>query len=147
MPARTLIDAGPVVAFLNRHDAWHSWAADQFRQTSHFITCEPVLAEVCARLAYEGIDQWKVLDLLNLGVLVLEFDLRRRTDRVKALMEKYGDQPMDLADGCLVVMTEDSLDCTLVTLDREDFSVYRRNGREMIPFVSPGHRMRRRGTQ
>ncbi len=35
-------------------------------------------------------------------------------------------------------MTEQTEDSTVVTLDRKDFSVYRRHEREIIPFVSPG---------
>lgn len=69
------IDSGPVVAFLNRNDEWHGWAREQFKWFSEFTTCDAVLAEVCARLHYEGLDQWKALDLLAEGALVLDFDL------------------------------------------------------------------------
>ena len=61
------IDSGPVVAFLNRNDEWHGWVREQFKWFSEFTTCDAVLAEVCARLHYEGLDQWKALDLLAEG--------------------------------------------------------------------------------
>ncbi len=140
MPRKVLIDAGPIVAFLNENDLWHGWAVEQFQRFDHFVTCEAVLAEVCARLAYEGIPQTRALDLLNRGAVVLEFDLSRRAERVTGLMEKYADRPMDLADGCLVVMTEDYPDGLVLTLDRQDFSVYRRSGRHVIPIVAPAKR-------
>jgi uncharacterized protein len=54
-----------------------------------------------------------------------------------ALLKKYSDRHMDLADACIVRMTELVRDCQVVTLDRSDFSVYRRNGREMISLIAP----------
>jgi hypothetical protein len=44
---------------------------------------------------------------------------------------------MDLADACIVRMTELMRDCRVVTLDRLDFAVYRRNGRDLIPVIAP----------
>jgi predicted nucleic acid-binding protein len=137
MPRRVLVDAGPLVAFLNKNDVWHQWAIEQFQRFRCFVTCEPVLAEVCARLAYEGIRQWQALELLDQEAVVLDFDLAGRIERVKVLMEKYEDRPMDLADACLVAMTEDHADSVVVTLDRSDFSVYRRLGRDVIPIITP----------
>jgi len=46
---------------------------------------------------------------------------------------------MDLADACLVAMSERVSDCLVVTLDRSDFSVYRRHERQVVPFISPEH--------
>jgi uncharacterized protein len=137
MPRRVLVDAGPLVAFLNKNDLWHKWAREQFQRFRCFVTCEPVLAEVCARLAYEGISQRQALELLNQGAVVLDFDLTRRVERVKVLMQKYDNRPMDLADACLVAMTEDHADSVVVTLDRRDFSVYRRSGRDVVPIITP----------
>lgn len=55
---------------------------------------------------------------------------------VQNLMRKYGDCPMDLADACLVRMTELEPRSLVVTTDA-DFSFYRRNGREVVPHVLP----------
>jgi hypothetical protein len=44
---------------------------------------------------------------------------------------------MDLADACLVVMSEKWWDCRLVTVDVADFKVYRRRGRHAIPLLTP----------
>jgi predicted nucleic acid-binding protein len=52
-------------------------------------------------------------------------------------MKKYNNRPMDLADACLVAMSEQFSDCVVVTLDEEDFRVYRRHERQVIPFISP----------
>ena len=50
---------------------------------------------------------------------------------------KYHDQGMQLADACLVRMSELKRDCRVITLDRRDFQVYRRFDRQMIPLVAP----------
>lgn len=138
MPKRVLIDAGPLVAFLREAERHHAWAVDQFRRFPLFVTCEAVLAEACARLAYYQEDQSRVVDLLTAGAVVTDFDVRLCAERVSRLMKKYADRPMDLADACIVVMTEQSSDCLVVTLDHKDFSVYRRHEREVVPFLSPG---------
>ena len=52
-------------------------------------------------------------------------------------MRKYADLPMDLADACIVRMTELHRDCRVITVDRKDFSMYRRNGRDLIPMLAP----------
>ena len=45
--------------------------------------------------------------------------------RVRALMDKYADLPMDYADATLVVLAEDLGVSDILTLDRRDFGVYR----------------------
>ena len=55
--------------------------------------------------------------------------------RVRKLLDKYADLPMDFADATLVALAEE-LDCTLVfTTDRTDFSVYRVKGRKPFRIV------------
>jgi len=56
---------------------------------------------------------------------------------VLLLLKKYADAHMYLADACIVRMTELKRDCRVITVDRRDFSVYRRNGRDIIPLVVP----------
>ena len=56
---------------------------------------------------------------------------------IQKILAKYRDREMDLADACIVRMTELMRDCRVVTLDRSGFSVYRRNSREVIPLIAP----------
>ncbi len=51
------------------------------------------------------------------------------------LMARY--ERMDLADASIVVMTELHKRCQVLTLDRKDFSIYRRNDRQTIDFIAP----------
>lgn len=139
MPRSIFIDAGPLVAYLRADDEHNVWARLQFEDFPGFVTCDAVLAEACARLAYHGEPQSEVLRLVNKGIITPAFSLAGRTSRVQSLMEKYADRQMDLADACLVAMTEETRDCLVITTDTRDFRVYRRFGREVIPFRSPRH--------
>ena len=49
---------------------------------------------------------------------------------------RYADQPMSLADACLVRLSELHPDAYILTLD-SDFRIYRRNGRSQIPALLP----------
>jgi len=137
MPQSVLLDAGPPVAALRAEEINHAWAVSQSQRFSHFVTCEAVLAEACARLNYYGEDQTRVVALVTKGAVVVDFDFNRSAHRIERLMKKYADQPMDLADACLVAMSEKSSDCLVLTLDATDFKVYRRHDRQLIPFLSP----------
>ena len=131
-----LLDAGPWVAYLRQADRHHLWAREQFSAREAFVSCEAVLAEVCARLQYYGNDPLVALEFVKSGVVTLRFDLQSNLLAVANLMRKYRDQPMDLADACLVRMTEVE-PCSLVVTTDHDFRIYRRNGREIVPHVLP----------
>jgi hypothetical protein len=51
-------------------------------------------------------------------------------------MQKYADVPASLADASLVRMTETLDEPILLTTDH-DFRVYRRHGRQTVPYVMP----------
>jgi predicted nucleic acid-binding protein len=55
---------------------------------------------------------------------------------IEALMRRYADAPMSLADACLVRLSERIPDCLVFTLG-SDFAHYRRNGRQTIPLLRP----------
>jgi uncharacterized protein len=133
----TIVDTGPLVAFLNRQDQHHAWAQAQMEVLDPpLLTCEAVLAEAChlLRRAPGGTDA--LLEMLAREVLQVPFRLDLELDRVRKLMKRYGDRPMALADACLVRMSEMSAGGRVLTLDR-DFRVYRRFGRQAIPTLSP----------
>ena len=107
MIRKPIVDAGPIVAYLDRNDSHHDWARSQFEQFNCFETCDAVLAEACARLAYGRIDQVRAVKLVTEGVLKLTFDLPSNISRVEWFMEKYADTPMDLADACRTALAQD----------------------------------------
>lgn len=52
-------------------------------------------------------------------------------DQVIELTQKYSDRPMDFADATLLVVSQQSGTCNIVTID-SDFLVYRNLPREML---------------
>jgi predicted nucleic acid-binding protein len=92
-----------------------------------------VLAEACSFFPTPE----PVLTLVARGDLILDFDLAAELPRILALVAKYADQPMDLADACVVRMSELAADSRVWTVDRTDFTAYRRNGRQSVPCDFP----------
>ena len=96
-----------------------------------FHTCEAVVLETTWVLGLpRGVPAMVVR-----GDLVLDpdFDFSTELPRLLALCSKYADREMDLADACLVRMTELTSRCKIWTIDREDFTAYRRQGRQPVP--------------
>ena len=134
---RTLLDTGPLVAYMSDRDEWHEWAVTQFSSLRPpLLTCQPVLAETCFLIQRNGGQPAETLQLLQLGVFEAALDLNTEAAALEALMRRYDDMPISLADACLVRMSEVHADCRLLTLDR-DFRRYRRHGRQMIPLLAP----------
>jgi predicted nucleic acid-binding protein len=131
---KAIADTGFVVAFVNRRDAHHDWALRLTAQlTGPLLTCEAVLAET----AYHLKDSRIVLGLLEDHLLTLTFDANDHIAHLAELAERYADRTPDFADLCLIRMSELNPDHSVVTTDREDFRVYRRNKREVIPLICP----------
>ena len=134
---RILVDTGPLVAVLNAADEHHHWARDVFSRLSPPVyTCESVLSETQFLLHHRGRNTLAVLDWIRAGVIELGFDLQKEVDRVRALQRSYQNLPMDLADACLVRMSELHRRSLIVTTD-EHFRIYRRNRRQVIPLLAP----------
>jgi predicted nucleic acid-binding protein len=46
-------------------------------------------------------------------------------------------QRMDWTDACVVFLSELHRHCRVLTVDREDFAIYRRFRNQSIPFLAP----------
>ena len=129
-----ILDAGPLIAALNRDDRHHRWAREHLaRLGPPFVSCPEAMAEAAAMTGQPA----AIVEMIRAGDIVLDFDLAKQAASVLALLKKYADRDMDLADACIVRMTELIRDSRVITVDRGDFSVYRRNGRDLIPLVAP----------
>jgi uncharacterized protein len=132
-----LADTGALVALLDRREKFHAWAVEQVRtMRPPLVTCEAVLAELCFLLSDVTKGIASVRENLASRAWIVDFSLKAERERVFALMGVYSDQPMSLADGCLVRMSELLADSGIFTLDRH-FQVYRRNRRQVIPLITP----------
>jgi len=131
---KNILDAGPLIAALNREDQHHRWACDTLERLGPpFYTCSEALAEAAALTGQPS----AIVEMVQQGELVLAFSLADQAAGVLSLLRKYADRRMDLADACIVRMTELMRDSRVVTVDRADFSVYRRHGRDLIPVIVP----------
>lgn len=132
-----LLDTGPLFAYLCRADLHHNWAVRQFGSFSGpLLSCEPVLAETAYLISQRGGELEALWAFLRRGMIRLPFRLESDFEGVAALRRRYSKVPMDLADACLVRLSEQHRDCRLITTD-SDFRLYRRLGRQLIPLVFP----------
>jgi uncharacterized protein len=134
---KVLCDTGPLVAYFSRGDAHHAWAIEQWDGLSEpVITCEAVLSEALFHLQDEHLSIEPLLEVVGRGLVRLDFDAKRNWISLEALLRKYRDQAMSLADASLVRMSELFEPCRVFTTD-SDFRVYRRNSRQVIPLIAP----------
>jgi predicted nucleic acid-binding protein len=134
---RVLLDTGPLIGCLNRKDQYHQWSVQLWAALSPPLwTCESVLSQAVFSLHSEGMPLDSILHYLDIGIIRLDFSMDENRADVLSLLRKYADQPMSLADACLVRMAELNDHCQVFTTDR-DFSIYRRKGRGVIPLLAP----------
>ena len=121
-----LVDAGPLVALLHRHDENHALCVDALRSIKdQLVTAWPAVTEALYLIGFS----WEAQDALWQLVATSELALLRLdgadVPRMRELMRKYRDLPMDLADAALVRLAEREGIRRVFTVDRRDFSVYR----------------------
>lgn len=126
-----LTDAGPLVALIDRDESAHAACVACLEAfTTPMVTTWPAFTEAMYVLGDAG--GWKGQD--SLWQLVSSGDLEvvapERPSRLRELMKKYADLPMDLADASLVAVAEQRRLIDVFTLDRRDFSTYRIHGRQ-----------------
>jgi predicted nucleic acid-binding protein len=128
--AELLLDTGALVSILDRSQSRHL----EYRQffdawKGVVVSTEAVLTEATFLMSRIHGGAASCVDFFVHGGAVLVPSTPSSLKRVRALLDKYADLPMDFADGTLVALAEE-LDITSVfTTDRTDFSVYRVKGR------------------
>lgn len=135
MPRNVIADSSALVALVRHDDQHHRWLnahIDALPRPWH--TCEAALSEAFHLVGERGVP--KIKEMLRRGAVVLSFDLGDELDPVLALMDKYADVPMSLADACLVRMSETLPDPVVLTTDA-DFKIYRRHSRQVVPCLLP----------
>ena len=130
---RGIADTGLLVALVNSRDAHHTWALRVAEQVAEpLLTCEPVLAETAFHLGNVEL----ILEMVSEEFVALAFDCNDHLPQLMALTKRYTDRRPDLADLCLIRMSELFPNHSIITVD-QDFRVYRRNKREVIPLICP----------
>jgi predicted nucleic acid-binding protein len=132
-----IADTGFLVALVRDHDQYHHWAHEIGEQIDWpAFTCEAVLAETAFHLR----SAQAVMEMLQGSVVSIAFDCGSHFDSLHQLARRYTDRQPDLADLCLIRMSELYPRHIILTTDEADFRVYRRNKREVIPILCPPHR-------
>jgi uncharacterized protein len=130
-----LVDAGPLVALINRRDAFHQACRRTLESLdSPLTTVWPAFTEAMYLLRSLPPGQDALLEMVEVGALTFLALDTADCPRLRALMRKYRDLPMDLADAALVRVAEREGLRRIFTLDRRDFSIYHpsRLGRFLI---------------
>ena len=131
---KAIADTGFLVAFANARDQHHAWAVEiASRVTEPLLTCEAVLAETAFHLGSTAITLAFVTD----GLVTCSFVLAGHLTRLEELAIRYADRKPDLADLCLIRMSELNPKHPVVTTDISDFRVYRRGRRDTISLICP----------
>lgn len=121
-----LVDAGPLVALVHRDDQNHEPCLAAFRELREPLgTAWPAVTEAMHLLGFSWEAQdalWEMLNTEQLELLPLD---AHDGLRMRELMRKYRDLPMDMADAALVRLAEREGLGRVFTTDRRDFSIYR----------------------
>lgn len=132
-----LLDTGPLVSFLASGLEHHRWAVEQWKKLRPpLLTCEPVLTEAAFLLKRAGRDTDPLFALLERRVIRIGLAVEEEQPDLRALMRRYRNRPMSLADACLVRLSEMHGAAEVLTLD-SDFRIYRRHGNKTIPVLMP----------
>lgn len=122
--AKSLVDTGPLVAWLDKGDGDHTRCTAFFAgYQGQLITTWPVLTEVCHLLPRHIVGRF--MRWVAAGGVAVRDMSPTAADDIAALMEKYDDLPMDLADASLVWLAGQASIVEAITLDETDFGIYR----------------------
>lgn len=131
-----LVDAGPLVAVVDADDQHHASCVAALKQLREPLgTVWPALTEAMYLLvdlpkAQEAL--WEMLARRAVELLPLELE---DVPRIRELMRKYANRPMDLADAALITVAEREDIRKIFTVDRKDFAVYRLRGRVRLTLI------------
>ncbi len=118
-----LVDAGALIALVNKRDRYHASVSEVLaRFFGELLTTWPAVAEAShilpihlgpALLGWLSTTRWRILGM------------EKSVPRLRELMLKYADRPMDLADASMIWAAEQTGTRRILTTDRTDFDIYR----------------------
>lgn len=129
-----LVDAGALIALVNSRDQYHH----SIRETlegffGELVTTWPAVTEAChilpahlgpALLRWLSTSRWRTLGMENAA------------PKLRELMLKYADRPMDLADASMIWGAEHTGIRQILTTDHRDFAIYRTRTGQQLEIVS-----------
>jgi len=124
-----LVDAGPLVALVHADDKHHQECKAALASLREpMLTVWPAFTEAMYLLGFSGAAQDVLWQILESDALLMADLQEEDCFRMRELMRKYRDLPMDLADAALVRVGEREHLRRIFTIDRRDFEIYRPQG-------------------
>jgi len=131
VPVSALADTGALLAYLDRRDRWHAACREAFLDLRlPLVTSTAVLTELFHLVGDDPREVRAAWDFVRSGVLTVAPLTDRDLPELEALMRRYHDRPMDLADAALVHIASRESIHTVFTIDHDDFETYRISGRK-----------------
>jgi len=134
MKATGLVDTGAILAMLDRDDRWHAACLEAFPTLQYpLLTSEAVLTELFHLVGRREVETaWRFVrsGIVSIGAIT-DDDL----GELNALMSRYRDRPMDLADATLVHLARRESIGLIFTIDHDDFETYRIEGQKKFQIV------------
>lgn len=131
-----LVDAGPLVALIHADDRHHQECREVLRTLNEpLASVWPAVTEAMYLLGFSWRAQDALWQLFQRRVFTLLPLGEEDVARMRELMEKYSDLPMDLADAALVRVAEREKIRRIFTVDRRDFALYRLDRNETFQIL------------
>jgi predicted nucleic acid-binding protein len=132
-----LVDAGPLVALVDADDQHHAKCVAALKGLREpLATVWPPLVEAMYLLSDVPRAQEALWEMVERGAVALLPLDGSDIPRIRELMRKYANRPMDLADAAIVRVAEREHLRKIFTVDRRDFSVYRLHDRTRPTLIS-----------
>jgi len=124
---KSILDTGPIVALFDRSDHYHLDLLNFIRDFyGKLYSTLPVVTEVLYLLDFNIETQLDFLKWLESGAVVIVEIKSEDLYRIRKMMDKYRDVPMDFADATLMLIAERLKIKDILSLDK-DFFVYRKS--------------------
>jgi len=134
---RYLVDAGPLVAFFLAGDQHHLWSLATIRGLKEpLYTTETVLAEAAHLLKRHDPALERLCVAVHTGRIRLLSVIPAQLPRIAELLRDYPGRA-DLGDASFVVLSELYPLATLLTMNRSNFTIYRRADGKPVPCLFP----------
>ena len=128
-----ILDTGPWVALIDRSESKHDICVQWLKSYSRKqYSTEAVLTEVLYLLNFSVKAQTAAIDFVLKSVVEIIPSSVESLKKVKNLIKKYSDLPMDYADATIVNLAMDTGIQNVITFDQKDFNIYRLKNQ---PFV------------
>lgn len=122
---KILIDSGPLIALFDINDGYHAPTVSFIKKNRlPLVTTLASITETLHLLDFNRNAQIDFLEWLAKGALEIHTIESSDFERIRELIVKYKDLPMDFADACLFFLAEKLGISKIATIDR-DFSIYR----------------------